>query len=72
MKWKLLTGFVAVVGAQLLLLMGMIGFNEYTLQTGASAFSSATLIFYVVDSQNLLLLDSDAVRVLTGALQKQY
>lgn len=35
MKGKLLTGFVAVVGAQLLLLMGMIAFNESTLRTGA-------------------------------------
>lgn len=36
MKGKVLAGFIAVVGAQLLLLLGMIGFNENTLRTGTS------------------------------------
>jgi uncharacterized membrane-anchored protein len=44
MKGKYLLGFVAVVVAQLLLLLGMIGFNENTLRTGASVVLQTTPI----------------------------
>jgi hypothetical protein len=43
-----------------------------TLQTNVSAFSSATLNFYFVDSRTVLFLESDGARVLVGTAQKQF
>jgi hypothetical protein len=48
------------------------GRGTATLQTGSSAFSSASMNLYIVDAGTVLLLESDSNRVLTGSMQKQY
>ena len=38
----------------------------------AGAFTNATLALYVIDTGDVLFLETDADRVLTGIMQKQY